>query len=129
MPLDELTPDIANQADVDNAAKEATRREREDDETFRIWMSHPKGRDLLFRFVNITCHMGETFVGADDSGRTDTHRTFLNLGERNIGAWLDEKMRRHPKLYMDMLTEQQIEREARLDRIRQQNKKDATDEP
>src|ERR1700680_643796 len=110
MPLDELTPDIAEQADVDNAAKEAARRDREDDETIRIWMSHPKGRDLLFRFTNVICHMGETFTAADDTGRTDTHRTFLNLGERNIGAWLDERMRRPPKLYMDMLTEQQIER-------------------
>lgn len=128
MPQDDLTPDIAEQADVDNAAKEAARREREDDETIRIWMSHPKGRDLLFRFTNAICHMGETFTAADDHGRTDTHRTFLHLGERNIGAWMDEKMRRHPKLYMEMLTEQEIEREARLSRIRKQNLKEAEDE-
>lgn len=129
MPNDELTPDIAEQAAVDNAAKEAARREKEDDETIQIWMSHPKGRDLLFRFTNNVCHMGETFTASDDVGRTDTHRTFLHLGERNIGAWFDERMRRHPKLYMQMLTEQQAERELRESRIRKQNEKDATDEP
>lgn len=128
MAHDDLTPDIAEQADVDNAAKEAASRERADDESMRFWMSHPKGRDLLFRIVNVICHMGETFVAADDTGRTDTHRTFAQLGERNIGAWLDARMQRHPKLYMDMLTEQQIERQGRLDRIRKQNEKDATDE-
>lgn len=123
MPLDELTPDIADQANVDNAAKAAATRERDDDETIKIWMSHPKGRDLLFRFTNEICHMGETYVAADDAGRTDTHRTFLNLGERNIGAWLDERMRRHPKLYMDMLTEQAREREVSASRIRKANDK------
>lgn len=123
MPLDELTPDIADQANVDNAAKTAATRERDDDETIKIWMSHPKGRDLLFRFTNEICHMGETYVAADDAGRTDTHRTFLNLGERNIGAWLDERMRRHPKLYMDMLTEQAREREVSASRIRKANDK------
>lgn len=128
MAQDDLTPDIAEQADVDNAAKEATRRERDDDETMRIWMSHPKGRDLLFRIANLVCHLGETFTAADDQGRTDTHRTFLHLGERNIGAWLDERMRRHPKLYMEMLTEQQVERETRSDRIRKQNEKAGQDE-
>jgi hypothetical protein len=125
---DDLTPDIAEQADVDNAAKEAARREREDDETIRVWMSHPKGRDLLFRFTNQVCHMAETFVAADDAGHTDTHRTFLNLGERNIGAWMDERLRRHPRLYMDMLNEQAIEREARFDRIRKANDKGETNE-
>lgn len=129
MPFDdELTPDIAEQSDVDNAAKEAARREREDDETMRIWMSHPKGRDLLFRLTREVCHMGQTFVAADEHGRTDTHRTFLDLGERNIGAWFDERMSRHPKLYTDMLTEQQIERESRLDQIRKQNEKAQKDE-
>lgn len=123
MALDELTPDIAEQADVDNAAKEAARRDREDDETIRVWMSHPRGRDLLFRFCNVICHMGETYTASDDHGRTDTHRTFLHLGERNIGAWMDEKMRRHPKLYMDMLNEQAIERQLRDDRIRKANQK------
>lgn len=123
MPQDELTPDIADHANVDNAAKEAVRRDKEDDETMRLWMSHPKGRDFLFRLTSEICHMGETYVAADDQGRTDTHRTFLNLGERNIGAWLDERMRRHPKLYMDMLTEQTLERDVSASRIRKANDK------
>lgn len=129
MAQDDLTPDIAEQADVDNAAKEAARRDAEDLETFRIWMSHPKSRDLLYRIVFITCHMGSTFTAVDDTGRSDPLRTYLDLGERNIGAWLDERLRKHPKLYMDMLTEQQIERQGRLDRIRKQNEKDDGHEP
>ena len=123
MPQDDLTPDIGDRAAVDNVAKQAAARERQDDETIRIWMSHPHGRDLLFRFVDVICHMGETFTASDDVGRTDTHRTFLHLGERNIGAWMDRQMRKHPKLYMDMLTEQQVERELRESRIRKQNEK------
>src|SRR6185312_11533426 len=124
MPQDELTPDIAEQGTVDNAARDAARREAEDNETIRRWMGHPKGRDLLFRMVFDVCHMGRTFVAYDDVGRTDTHRTYLDLGERNIGAWLDEKLRRHPKLYMDMLSEAQLDAEARQARIRKQNYRD-----
>lgn len=124
MPFDDdAVVDAADQTATDNAAKEAARREAEDHETFRIWMSHPKGRDLLWRIMFETCHMAETFAAFDDQGRSDTHRTYLHLGERNIGAWLDDRLRRHPELYTKMLTEQQTEREAREARIRKQNEK------
>jgi hypothetical protein len=126
--MQDQTYDAADQATVDNQAKEAARREAEDNETVRIWMSHAKGRDFLYRIVYDTCHLGQTFVASDDRGRSDPLRTYLHLGERNIGAWLDERMRRHPKLYTDMLTEQQIERESRAARIQKQNaKKDGFD--
>jgi hypothetical protein len=124
MPHDELTPDLGDQAAVDNAAKDAARIERDREESFRHWMSHDKGRALLGFIVDELCHLGETFAAVDDQGRSDTHRTYLHLGERNIGAWFDAQMRKHPKLYMQMLTEQQVDRELRLDRIREQNKKD-----
>jgi len=120
---DDLVADIGDQTTIDNASKEATRRDAEDLETFRIWMSHPKGRDLLFRIIFERCHLGATFTAYDNTGRTDTHRTYLDLGERNIGAFLDEQLRRHPELYMKMLSEQQTEREARESRIRKQNEK------
>lgn len=123
MPQDEFTPDIADQASVDNAAKEAARREAEDNETMRRWMSHAKGRDLLFRIVFEVCHMGRTFVAYDDQGRSDTHRTYLDLGERNVGAYIDAMMKRHPKLYMEMLSEAQLEQEVRQSRIAKQNEK------
>lgn len=106
---------------VNAAQHEAARRERDDTETFRIWMSHPHGRDLLYRIAYDTCHLGETFYAVDNEGRSDTHKTYLHIGERNIGAWLDERMRRHPELYMRMLQEAEIEREARLSRVRKQN--------
>lgn len=115
--------DAADQATVDNQAKESVRREREDDETIRVWMNHPKGRDLLFRIAYEVCHLGETFTAADDTGRSDTHRTYLNLGMRNAGAWLDERMRRHPELYMKMLQEQEVERQSRNARLVKQNEK------
>jgi hypothetical protein len=127
MPNDELTPDIAEQAGVDNAAKDAARREAEDEDTIRRWMGHPKGRSLLCRIVFEVCHMGRTFVAYDDTGRSDPHRTYLDLGERNIGAWLDERLRRHPELYMKMLAEQQFDAEVRRDRIRRAN--DQKDDP
>ena len=56
MPQDDLTPDLADAATVDNAARDAKRRDAEDDETIRRWMSHPKGRDLMYRIVFDTCH-------------------------------------------------------------------------
>lgn len=115
--------DAGDQATVDNQAKEAARRDAEDAETFRVWMNHPKGRDLLFRIVYERCHMGETFVANDDQGRSDTHRTYLHLGERNIGAWLDTQLRLHPELYVEMLKEQQTENELRLSRLKKQNER------
>lgn len=113
--------DAGDEAAINAAGREAARREAEDHNTFRFWMNHPHGRDLLFRIVNVRCHLGETFLALDDGGRSDTHRTFLHIGERNIGAWFDEQMRKHPDLYMKMLQEQSIEREAHDVRLRKQN--------
>jgi hypothetical protein len=113
--------DAGDEAAINAAGREAARREAEDANTFRVWMNHPHGRDLLFRIVNERCHLAETFLAMDDHGRSDTHRTYAHIGERNIGAWLDEQMRRHPDLYMKMLQEQQIEREARNMRLLKQN--------
>lgn len=115
--------DAGDQSAVDAMAREAQRRDAEDDETFRIWMNHPKGRDLLCRIVFQVCHMGVQFLATDEQGRSDTHRTYADIGERNIGAWLDERMRRHPELYMKMLEEQEIERQLRNARLRKQNEK------
>lgn len=117
------TYDASDQATVDNQAKESARRDKEDAETIRVWMSHPKGRELLYRIVYEICHMGQTFVAVDHQGHSDTHRTYLDLGERNIGAWLDEQLRKQPKLYMEMLQEQEIEREVRSARLAKQNAK------
>lgn len=118
--------DASDQASVDNQAKEAARRAAEDAETFRVWLTHPKGRDLLYRIVYERCHLGETFFAADDAGRSDTHRTYLHLGERNVGAWLDAQLRAHPELYVKMLQEQQIDNELRASRLKKQNER--TDE-
>jgi hypothetical protein len=123
MPEDQGTYDSSDPVAVDNAAKEKARRDRQDDETVRVWMNHPNGRELLFRLVFEHCHMGETFTATDDHGRSDTHRTYLHLGERNIGAFIDERMRRHPDLYMKMLDEAEIERQLRDSRLRKQNEK------
>ena len=120
--------DAGDEAAVNAAGRDAARREAQDGSTFRYWMGHPHGRDLLFRIVNETCHMGETFIALDDHNRSDTHRTYLHLGERNIGAWLDQNLRRHPDLYMKMLQEQQIEREARNNRLLKQNEAKESDE-
>lgn len=113
--------DAGDPAAVDEAAKESARREREDIETFRIWMNHPKGRDLLYRLVYEVCHLGQTFVAADEAGRSDALRTYLHLGERNIGAFIDQRLRRHPELYMRMLAEQDVERDIRNQRLIRQN--------
>jgi hypothetical protein len=124
MPFDDdAVADIGDQTTVDNASKEAARRDAEDLETIKVWMSHPKGRDLLFRIIFERCHIGETFTAVDDHGRSDPLRTYLDLGERNIGAWLDSELRRHPDLYMRMLSEQRTDRELREGRIRKQNEK------
>lgn len=120
--------DSADQDAVDQAARDARRRENEDRETVRIWMSHEKGRDFLFRIVFDLCHLGETFTAVDSEGRSDPLRTYLHLGERNIGAWLDNKMREHPKLYTAMLQEQHVAEELRNDRLRKQNRPEDQDE-
>lgn len=108
--------------------KEQGRREATDRETMRIWMNHPSGRALLYRFVYETCHLGETFAAYDNEGRSDTHRTYLSMGERNAGAWLDGRMREHPELYMKMLDEQRIDAELRATRLEKLAKeRDETD--
>ena len=121
--------DSSDPVAFDNAAKEKARREAQDDATMRVWMNHPNGRELLYRLVFDYCHIGEPLYEAkDDTGRSDTHRTYLHLGERNIGALLDEKMRRHPELYMKMLEEEEVARQLRNSRLLKQNaKKDARD--
>lgn len=115
--------DSSDPVAADNAAKEQARRERQDDNTVGVWMQHPNSRDFLFRLVFEACHMGETYTAMDDQGRSDTHRTYLHLGERNIGALIDGRLRRHPELYMKMLQEAEIERDLRDTRLRKQNEK------
>jgi hypothetical protein len=115
--------DASDEVAVNNAAKEKARRDRQDEETVRVWMNHPNSRDLLYRLVYESCHMGETFVATDEQGRSDTHRTYLHLGERNIGALIDGWMRRHPELYMRMLDEADTERQLRNARLLKQNEK------
>lgn len=115
--------DSTDQSAIDAQRRESARRDAEDDETIRNWMNHSKGRDLLFRLVFETCHLGETFTAIDERGRSDTHRTYLHLGERNIGAWIDLRMRKHAALYMKMLDEQRIENELRNARLLKQNEK------
>jgi len=66
--------DASDPVAVDNAGKEAARREAEDLETIRVWMSHPKGRDLLFSVIQERCHLAETFIATDEAGRSDMHQ-------------------------------------------------------
>jgi hypothetical protein len=108
--------DAGDQTAVDNAAKETARREAQDHESIRIWMSHPHGRDLIWRFLE-TCHM------QDDCRGSDTHDTYFNLGERNVGNWWLSKVLRHPKLYMEMVEEQNRDRELRNTRLLKQNER------
>src|SRR5580704_6067774 len=115
--------DSTDPAAIDAAASDAARRDHDDDETMRVWMNHPKGRDLLYRITYEVCHLGRTFVAVDEAGHSDTHRTHLDLGERNIGAWMDERLRRHPESYMLMLKEQEIDRQAQNMRLLKQNDK------
>jgi hypothetical protein len=97
--------------------KEQGRRDATDRETVRVWMGHPNGRSLLYRFVYETCCLGEIYTALDNEGRSDTHRTYLAMGMRNAGAWLDGRMREHAELYMKMLDEQRIEAELRASRL------------
>lgn len=113
--------DAGDPVQISDAARELQRRDAEDNETIRVWMNHPKGRDLLYRIVFDVCHTARTRYEVDVNGQSDTHRTYLDLGERNIGAWFDERLKRHPDLYMAMLKEQEIERDARQSRIAKRN--------
>lgn len=106
---------------VESQRRQAEVRERDDDETVRIWMGHPKGRDFLFRFVFETAKAGAEYVAANLDGSTDVYRTFVSIGERNMGAWWHDRMRRHPELYMKMLQEQELERQLRDARLKKQN--------
>jgi hypothetical protein len=110
--------DAGDQAAVDNQAKEAKRREADDTETVRIWMSHPNGRDLLYRTLE-ECHI------FDECRGRDALETYFNLGERNIGNRLLQRMQRHPELYMKMMAEQEIERQGRAARLKKQEEKKA----
>lgn len=114
--------DASDQAAVDNQAKEAARRDARDRETIRIWMNHPHGRDLLYRMVYEWCHLGETFTATDEIGRSDPLRTYLHVGERNIGARLDQALRVDAESYVLMLKEQQTLEELRRARLEKQQK-------
>lgn len=116
--------DAGDEAALDAARREAAARERQDDETVRVWMNHPHGRDLLYRFVHDICHHGEAETYAtDNEGRVDTHKTFVTIGERNAGNWLHDRMKRQPELYVKMLSEQETARQVRNDRLCKQNEK------
>jgi hypothetical protein len=108
--------DASDQAAVDNAAKEAVRRERQDDETIRIWLSHENGRDLIFRMLE-ECHI------FGDCRGVDTHSTYWNLGERNIGNRLLARVQRPPALYMKMMQDQQAAQDLRNTRLRKENER------
>jgi hypothetical protein len=105
---------------IAEAAREVKRREAEERETIGVWMNHPNGRDLLWRIVFEVCHHARTYLAADQLGHSDTHRTFLDLGERNIGCWLDDRMRRHAGLYRLMLDEQEMYRDTRNAKLAKQ---------
>ena len=108
--------DASDPIAVDNAAKEAARRDAEDRETFRIWMSHPNGRDLLYRMMDACDIFGSAFV----SGESDT--TAFRLGRQDVGKMLLlVPCQNHPDLYMKMMNEQRIDREARNTRLVRQN--------
>jgi len=106
--------DASDPVAVDNAGKEAKRRETEDRETVRVLMSHPKGRDFVYRFLGV-CHIWDDCRGAD------THDTYFNLGERNIGTWWLKHLEAHPELYKRMIEEQHVLRQARDMRLQKQN--------
>jgi hypothetical protein len=106
---------------IEAQRRQAEVRERDDDETIRIWMNHAKGRDFLYRFVFETAKTQTEFIAANVDGSTDVHRTFASMGERNMGGWWLARMQRHPELYMKMLQEQETERQLRDTRLRKQN--------
>lgn len=108
--------DASDQAAVDNQAKEAARRERTDDETVKGWMSHPNGRDLIYRMLEDCNIFG-------DCRGNDVHDTYWNLGARNMGLRLLQRVQKHSSLYVKMMEEQQIERELRNTRLQKQNEK------
>lgn len=109
--------DASDPVAIDNAGKEAARREAEDRETIRVWMSHPKGRDLLYRMMEACDIFGSPFV----AGEPDT--TAYRCGAQNMGKQLLLiPCQYHADLYMKMMNEQQIEREGRNVRLLKQNK-------
>jgi hypothetical protein len=108
--------DAGDQAAVDNQAKEAARRERQDDETVKAWLSHPNGRDLIFRMLESANIFG-------DCRGEDTHATYWMLGARNMGLQLLMRVQKHSALYVRMMDEQQAERELRNTRLLKQNER------
>lgn len=115
--------DAGDQEAINQQKREAGSRDREDDETIRVWMNHPKGRDLLYRIVYEVCGFGVARTFSDTLGRTDTHAMYLHIGGQNIGAWFEERLRRHPALYTEMLTEQEIARASRDAQLKKQNER------
>lgn len=106
--------DASDPVAVDNAGKEAARRDAEDRETFRVWMSHPKGRDLLYRMMEACDIFGSSY-------RVDPYETAYRCGLRDMGQTYLRHVQNHPDLYMKMMNEQQIERDARNVRLMKQN--------
>lgn len=117
---DKAVYDAADPEAIASAERQKQVRETDDNETVRIWMNHPKGRDLLYRFVFEVAKTEQEFVAVDLEGRTDKYKTFVSIGERNMGKWWHDAIRRHPDLYAKMLQEQEFERVVRASRLRNQ---------
>lgn len=85
---------------VNEARKKAARERKEELEFISAIMSSPQGRKWMFNIMNIC----KTFTSPIVPG--DTHFTYHNLGEQNIGKKLLQDINDGaPQQYMVMITE------------------------
>lgn len=111
------TFDASDQAAIDNASREDSRKAREDADVLRGLMHTKPGRAWLYRFLERCNIYGSTFA----AGQADV--TAFKLGQENIGKQLMLKaMDASTDLYVKMISEQKDE-EKRLDAVRRTERK------
>lgn len=111
------TFDASDQAAVDNASREDSRKAREDADVLRSILLTKQGRAWLYRLLERCNIYGDTFV----AGESDL--TAFKLGQDYIGRQLILKaMDVSADLYVKMINEQK-EEQKRLDAVRRTERK------
>lgn len=95
----EIAYDASDPEQVNTSRKKAGRNRRARLEFVEGMMTLPQGRKWLWEL------MGKCFIHGNPVVHGDTHATFFNLGQQNIGKLVLQDVQMFPELYVLMVKE------------------------
>jgi hypothetical protein len=108
---------------ADKARRDAGRQRKDDRDVLRKLMRDPKGRDWLYRFLEV-CHIYD-----NPAVFGDTNTTFFRLGEQNVGKrLLIEVEGASLDLYMTMKREHEEDVAEQTRQVREVAKQEEADQ-